>query len=259
MVPMADLHVHLLAALDDGPRTMEDAVAMCRMAYQDGTRLMAATSHQNQRWNAVTPEIIRDATEKLRAALEAEGVHIKVWPNAEITAQPMTGQDWDAGKLLSVGDRGHYLLVELPHGAFVDLMPMVQHLRSVGVRTILAHPEKEPEFLHGEGQIEALLEAGCLVQVSASSITDPKHHGDRTALRDWFKRGMVHLLASDGHSPKRRLPLMAAAYREVEKWIGTAAADRIAGEHGSAILNGFKLRVKPPLAPKKKSFWFAWW
>src|SRR5262249_8221937 len=154
------------------------------------------------------------------------------------------------GQLLSVSDQQRYLLIEMPHRVFVDLLPMVQALRQRGLRTILAHPEREPEFLYGDGQIEALIEAGCLVQVSASSVTDPRDPEERQALRSWFNRGVVHLLASDGHSPTSRPPLLAAAYREITRWVGPLAADRIASTHGMAVLAGRPLRVRWP-APRR--------
>jgi protein-tyrosine phosphatase len=259
MVPFVDLHVHLLAALDDGPRTLDDAVTMCRMASAEGVRAMAATSHQNQRWSEVTPDIIRTKTDELRNALRSESIPVILYPNAEITAQPETGQFWDEGRLLSVADQGQYLLVEMPHGSFVDLTPVVKHLRKSGLRTILAHPEKEMEFLHGNGLIEKFIDMGCLVQVSSASITDPKNKEDFVALKSWFKRGVVHLLASDGHSPKRRPPLMAAAHREICHWIGTAAAERISSSHGVSIVSGDRVRVPRPAAARRKQFWFAWW
>lgn len=257
MVPMVDVHVHLLAGLDDGPRTMDDALAMCRIAHADGTAVMAATCHQNARWQ-VTPEQIRKAAEELRAALERESIPIQVHANSEVTARPETPQDWREGKLLTVADKGNYLLIELPRGAFVDLTPIVRQLRIDGVRTILAHPEKEPELLHGNGLIEGLLEAGCLVQVSASSVIDPESPQDLAAVKTWFKRGIVHFLASDGHSPRRRLPQMAGAYREIATWIGSTDADRIAGGNGRAIVNGMKIRARRPVEPQRKS-WFARW
>ncbi len=260
MIPLVDIHVHLLAAMDDGPRTLEDAVAMCRMAGADGVRTMAATSHQNHRWCDVTPEGIRVATAQLRAALVSERIPVEVVPNAEITAAPETPLDWQAGKLLSAADQNQYLLVEMPKGVFVDLLPTVRQLRKGGIRTILAHPEKEPDFLYGEDLIEAMIEAGCLVQVSASSVTDPKNHEDSEALQNWFKRGMVHLLASDGHSPRRRPPLMADAFREIVNWVGISAAERIGSGNGLAIINGERVRVRRPLARERKKSWFAgWW
>ena len=45
MIPLVDMHCHLLAGLDDGPRSQEEAVAMCRMAYEEGIRMVAATAH----------------------------------------------------------------------------------------------------------------------------------------------------------------------------------------------------------------------
>src|SRR5262249_26522300 len=118
----------------------------------------------------------------------------------------------------------------------------------------------EDRFLYGDGTLERLIDQGTLVQVSASSVTDPKSPDERKALKAWFERGMVHLLASDGHSPRKRPPLMAAAYREICSWIGPAAADRIASPNGLAVLEGQRVRVPKPLPAKRK--WFAlssWW
>jgi protein-tyrosine phosphatase len=259
MIAFTDLHVHLLAGLDDGPRTSEDAVAMCRLAAAEGVRAMAATAHQNERW-PVTPAAIRCATAGLQAALRREKIPVTVFPNAEVTAQDDTALAWRSGKLLTVGDRGHYLLVEMPRGTFVDLAPLAETMRRGGVRVILAHPEKEPELLHCEERMEALLDAGCLVQVSSASITDPKSPADLAALKRWFERGIVHLLASDGHSPRRRPPRMMAAYREICRWVGPLAADRIAGLNGMAILSGRRLRVRPPLRLQRTGSWFGrWW
>ena len=92
----------------------------------------------------------------------------------------------------------------------------------MGVQSILAHPERQPEFIDDVRLIEALVEAGCLVQVSSSSVTDPPDWFNSEKLKDWFRRGLVHLLGSDGHSPRRRRPLMAAAYERIGQWAGAA-------------------------------------
>src|SRR5262249_58987186 len=129
------------------------------------------------------------------------GVGLSVMPCAEVTAHPDLETLWAEGRLLSVADRGKYLLVEMPHRLFVDLRPTARALERHGVRLILAHPERQPELLHEPGAIEALIAEGCLVQVSSGSVTDPESAADRRALRGWFRRGCLHLLGSDGHSP----------------------------------------------------------
>jgi len=42
---MIDLHTHILYGLDDGARSLEESIEMCRMAYQDGVRTVVATPH----------------------------------------------------------------------------------------------------------------------------------------------------------------------------------------------------------------------
>jgi protein-tyrosine phosphatase len=256
MVPLVDIHCHLLAGLDDGPRRMDDALVMCAAAYAEGVRLMAATAHQNPRWPDVTPARIRTATAALRDALAKAGCPMSVFPCAEVMAQPETVEDWQAHRLLSVADRGRYVLLEMPHGVFVDLMPMVRRLRQAGVRPILAHPEREAQFLHEGGVIEALIEAGALVQVSSASITDPRTAADGRALQSWFQRGIVHFLGSDGHSPTRRPPKLAGAFDRVSRWVGPAQADRIGSANGLAVAHGLPLQVAPPMPKAAASWWF---
>jgi protein-tyrosine phosphatase len=256
MLPLVDLHCHLLAGLDDGPRTLDDAVEMCRRAHADGTHLVAALAHQNERWPDVTPAVIRAAAARLVERLRADGVPLAVFPTAEVMARPDLDALWDAGQLLSVADRSAWLLVEMPHGLFVDLRPVVRRLRQRGVGVVLAHPERQPELLHEPGAIEGLIGEGCLVQVSASSVTDPRDAADRRALRRWFRRGCVHLMGSDGHSPQRRPPLLAAAYRQVRAWAGDIVADRVFATNGTALLSGLTLRVPPP--KPERSVWLRW-
>src|SRR6516162_11738731 len=44
---MIDIHCHPLPGLDDGAKTLEDAVEMCRMAAADGITHLVATPHCN--------------------------------------------------------------------------------------------------------------------------------------------------------------------------------------------------------------------
>src|SRR5207237_1459082 len=148
MIPLVDMHVHLLGGLDDGPRTRDDAVQMCRAAYDEGVRMVAATAHQNETYPDVSPERLRAATQQLVQDLHEHAVQLTAFPNAEVMAHPDMVESWKAGKLLSVADRGQYLLVEMPHGLFVDLRAIVSQLRELGVRPLLAHPERQPELLH---------------------------------------------------------------------------------------------------------------
>ena len=40
---------------------------------------------------------------------------------AEVIVHPDNASAWQRGEALSMADRGEYLLIEMPHGLFVDL------------------------------------------------------------------------------------------------------------------------------------------
>ncbi len=257
MIPLVDTHCHLLAGLDDGPRTDDDALAMCRIAYDEGVRMTCALAHQNDRWAEVTPERIRAATQRLADQLRLARIPLTVFPCAEVMVGPDTEADWRAGCLLSVADRGKYLLIEMPNGLFVDVRSLARRLIEAGVHPILAHAERYPELLEDTAALEELVRIGCLVQVSTKGITEPPAGSGAWELKSWFKRGLVHVLGTDAHSPRRRAPRYAEAYRQVVRWVGNTFADRICSTNGMAIVQGLHVRV-PEIVPRPRR-WFAWW
>ena len=240
-----------------GPRTQDDALAMCRLAYEEGTRLLCAGAHQNERYGDVTPDRIRTATRQLAELLQQQKLNLQIFPSAEVMVWPDLEQAWKSGQLLSVGDTGKYLLIELPHGLFVDLTGLTKRLLALGVRPILAHPERQPEF-EDTGLIEALVEEGCLIQVSSGSVTEPPPWLKGGHLKEWFRRGLVHFLGSDGHSPRRRQPRMAAAYEELLKWVGPSSAERIGGLNGFTVVQGRPLDLPPLLPARQRRWWLPW-
>ena len=257
MIPLVDTHCHLCAGLDDGPRTEEEALEMCRIAWEDGTRWIAATAHQNDRWPDVTPERIIASIERLAARLRAADLPLALRPTAEVMVGPDTLVDWSDGKLLGVANQRKYILVEFPHQVFVDIRELVARLREHGIRPILAHPERHPELLHDGGRIEQLIQIGCLVQISSASVASPNSREDERALKRWLKGGVVHLLGSDGHSPHRRRPLLADAYHRIGEWAGVNVADRIGSTNGLAVLDGRPLKVSKPEFARRRWFSFV--
>ena len=225
------------------------------MAWEDGTRAIAATAHQNLQWPDATPEAIRQAASELDCRLDDQGIPLAVYPTAEVMVGPNTEVDLQAGRLLTVSDQGCYLLIELPSGLFLDLRELVTNLVDAGVRPILAHPERHPELLHGEDTINELILRGCLVQVSAESITQRRYPQLTGGLEQWVKRGIVHLMGSDGHSPDKRPPGISAAYERLAEWSDWGVADRICSTNGMAVLEGLPLEIPRPLPARRR--WFS--
>lgn len=254
MFPLIDTHCHLHPGLDDGPADWDEALEMCRIAWHDGVRAVAATAHLSPSWPEATPERIRRSTRQLRKRLEAERIPLDVYPSAEVMVDPDLPEAWCRGELLSVADTSRYLLIEFPTGVFVDLREIVTELVESGVRPILAHPERCSDLLHAPDTAAELIRRGCLMQVVADSFTDrcSQLHGD---LRTWLRRGWVHLVATDGHSPYDRPPEFAEALENITRWSSPAVAERLCCSNGMAVLEGLPLVVPHPRPPKRK--WFS--
>lgn len=255
MIPLADTHVHLLAGLDDGPKTLDVALAMCRMLSSQGVRHATALCHQNDMYPANLPPLMQSTAQALTKALTERSIPLAVYPTGEIMLTPTSAEQFAAGTYQTVGGHGKFLLVEMPHGMFVDVLPLASALRTRGVRPIIAHAERYPELLHDPGLTERWIAAGCLIQATAQAYADPWNAADERSLKLWAERGFVHLFGSDGHGIERRPPRFIEGYRRLVKWAGASAAERIGCHWGIAVLQGLPVNVPPPAKPKKN--WFT--
>ena len=250
----ADTHIHLCPGLDDGPRDLDEALQMCQLAWNEGVRMAAVTGHQNDTWR-LTPEQIISAADQLAAELSSLGCPLELSPMGEVMLSADTFDDWQQGRLLSIGNHGCYLLVEFPHNLFLDIRDLTSEMAELGVRLVLAHAERYPELLHGGTLVDGLIRRGCIIQVSSAGLADPASRQDMKALRDWARRGVIHVMCSDAHSPRRRRPAMRAAYQQLAKWTNTKVAQTICWHNGAAVLAGESLRTPVPTPPVKR--WFS--
>jgi len=72
---MIDLHAHILPQLDDGAKTLDESIDMCRRSYQDGTRTMVATPHILEGIYPNRRSTILAKVQELNEAIEKFRVH----------------------------------------------------------------------------------------------------------------------------------------------------------------------------------------
>ena len=252
MLPLADTHVHLLAGLDDGPRTDDEALAICKQLAADNVRSATALAHQNPSYPDNTPERIQTAAKELAARLLEKKIPLSVVPTGEVVLSDDLVARYQDRRLQSVGGAGKYLLVEMPHRVFLDPRPAALKLKQLGVRMIVAHAERYEPMLHDPQFTIDCIASGCLIQVTAEAFSDFDER-DSLALREWAERGMIHLLGTDAHRLDFRPPRMREGYRALQRWIGPAAAERIGSIWGGAVLQGLNVNPPPP-KPRQKSW-----
>ena len=234
---MIDLHSHVLPNLDDGAKNLEEAVEMCRIAAGDGIRILAATPHYRPKVYENGEENIFSAVSRLQEVLDREGISLKLVPGVDILVSPEVIPFLERNPGLTFG--GRYALVELP-AQFVP--PSTEdfffRMRLKGFTPILTHPERNAAIQDNMRILEGMVDKGVLVQVTAMSLTgDFGDHIGVIAVR-MVKSGLAHLIASDAHSPRRRVPILSRARRILEELVGHEKARMMLEETPRRILQG---------------------
>ena len=246
---MIDLHTHILPAIDDGAGDWNEAVEMCRMAAADGCEALIATPHQRKMWVNEQPERIVALTRELQ---ERVGARPRIYPGAEIHVDSELLDDLatsDRGGLLPLAD-GPYLLVEFgaepPRVAPLDL---VHELLIAGWRPLLAHPEFIPFLAEDLDHLAELVRLGARAQITAMSLTGDFGPGVQRLVGEMIDRRLVHVVASDAHSPRWRPPGLSGARRLLERTWGEPLAERLTRENPAAVLAGEEIPAASPPAP----------
>lgn len=215
---MIDIHSHILPGLDDGAQSLQEALDMARLAVADGIKSMVATPHVETGLFPNTREAILKAVDELRYALQENDIPLTILPGAEYHLEPDLPHRVRQGELLTLNDKGRYLLVELPATLVPEYAVQIFYeLQLSGMTPVIAHPERNAGFAAAPSLLYNLVVRGALAQITAGSLAGYFGPGARAAARTFLKRGCAHFIATDAHSGKDRSPLLTPAKKEVAR------------------------------------------
>jgi len=245
---MIDIHSHILPGVDDGARSLDEALAMARIAAADGTTHLFATPHHIH-FTPLTRDQVAGRVDTLQAALDAAGIKLTIVPAFEVRLYPETLADWN-NELAGPLGNSRYFLAEPDFYHFDKAMVnLVLEFIEQGYVPVLAHPERIIPIQDDLSLIEPILERGGLVQVTTNNLVSPSQKADGVALssivtspkarataKELLRRGWVHVLASDAHNTLSRSPGLSAARDAAAEFVGMEQAEALVTTNPSAIL-----------------------
>ena len=249
-----DTHIHLLPGLDDGPATLEDALAMAEVAIADGITHAVATPHANYQFR-YEPEPVAALRQELQERL---GERLRLFTGCELHLSFENVQAAVAEPRRFSLNRGRYLLVEFPE--FFERRALggaLEQLVGAGATPVLAHPERNPVFQQHPEALDEYLRMGCLSQVTASSFTGRFGKRAQQCSAELLKREQLHIVASDGHSAQQRPPHFQRAFAFVEEQAGREVALALCRDNPLAMIEDRELPYWPEPAKAKKKGLFA--
>ena len=188
----ADRHTHILFGVDDGVKTLDDALAVLAVEEAAGISDVWCTPHVMEDMPNTT-KVLKERFLLLKAAYKGR---IRLHLAAEYMIDTLLEERLQNGDLLTMED--DILLVETSivagpivlHGILADMM-------RAGYRPLLAHPERY-RYLKDE-DYEKLHEAGVRFQLNLPSLLG--YYGETVRTRaEWIlKQGWYNAFGSDCH------------------------------------------------------------
>lgn len=211
---MIDLHCHYLPGIDDGSQSMAESLDLARASVADGITHAAMTPHIHVgRYDNLRSSVV-NATSQFQAALVDAGIPLQVFPGGEVrlTADIIDLLDQDEVPFLGTLNGYRILLLEFPYGQIpVGTEKLLHWLIGNRIKPLIAHPERNKAVMVNIERISPFVEMGCLLQVTAGSITGVFGESVRNTAELLLERGWVSVIASDAHNLLHRAPLLTQA------------------------------------------------
>ncbi len=235
---VVDIHSHLLPGLDDGSSSWQETLAMAQMAVAEGISTMVVTPHQLGNFAKNTGDQIRERTTELQRFLQSHQVPLNVLPGGDVRIEPEMMRGLQQSDVLTLADRGRHVLLELPHEIYFPLEPVLEQLGAAGYVGILSHPERNHGLQRSPEVLGPLVDHGCLMQVTAGSLTGLFGQASCELSKWMLNEGLVHVIATDAHGCKVRRPRIQQALRLVAQWTDSPTAQALGCQNPQSIVCG---------------------
>ncbi|WP_133470251.1 tyrosine-protein phosphatase [Paraglaciecola marina] len=236
---MIDLHSHILPNIDDGARSIEEAILMLELAIEQGVSTQVLTPHimpgrfDNKLLN------IEQAFLRFTAVARVHSLPIKLLYGAEVRIGHHIIEMVESNSLPYLGfyNGKKVFLLEFPR----DEVPfgsdnLIVWLLKRDIIPIIAHPERNIVFMEKREMLENFVRMGCLIQITAASITGKFGKKVQAMSEELLTGGMVNAVASDCHNLKGRAPDLGLGFDKLKSILNYETAHDLVFNFPKAII-----------------------
>jgi len=230
---VVDIHSHILPEVDDGPKSWDVSVEMCRTAAADGITHMVASPHANERYH-YDREYLEGLTSRLQ---ERVGNALKISLGCDFHLSYENIQDALAHPSRYVIAKTRYLLVEFSNYSVPQqTTDSFLKLGDCGMTPIITHPERNPILRESLQRVVEWAEQGCVVQMTGSALTGFWGERARRAAVWLLEHQAVHVLATDAHDLEKRVPILSTSRDAAAEICGPEVARALVEDNPAAIV-----------------------
>lgn len=251
---MYDIHCHILWGIDDGAKDIDDSIEMCKSSSERGIKRIIATPHFIEGESEVEPSALMSQVYLLNQEIKSQKIDIEILPGMEIFITPNIIELYEKGKIITLNCK-NYMLLELPlHGPLPNFLEdVIFHLQIKGIKPVIAHPERCRAIMKRPDIIYNLIERGCIIQINSGSLKGLYGMGPRKTAMKLLKHSMVHVIASDRHSSRRKALQFDKCYKVIKRKFGETMAEDLLKNNPLKIINGKNIDIFEPKEIKKRN------
>jgi protein-tyrosine phosphatase len=254
-----DIHFHILPEVDDGPKNLQQALEMARVALAEGISTIIATPHPDfDKGVGGLEETTRLVDEFRGQLLKAGIIGLNIVAGTEAYLEPDVLERLEKNQLITLNS-SRYLLLEFPPiNAPINIENFIFLIRNAGYVPVIAHPERYRYVQDNPECLANLVRLGCLSQVTAGAVWGKFGKRCQKTAEILIRHNLCHLLASDAHNPDVRPPGFSLCIPELERLAGVGAAEKYLFEVPGYILNNELYEPGSPEKIKSQTVWKFW-
>lgn len=193
-----DIHSHLLPAIDDGAKTIEDTFFLISELQKIGFEQFITTPHIMENIWDNTVAIISSNFINTSEALKKNNYSVPLRFAAEYMMDDSFTKNFQNNPLLTLKD--NYVLVEMSYlNAPMQLYDIIFELQVAGYIPVLAHPERYSFYHSNFNEYQKLKNSGCKFQINLLSTVGYYGLNVATIAKKLLSNGMIDFAGSDVH------------------------------------------------------------
>lgn len=230
-----DVHSHLLPGIDDGCRTLDESLACARVLVSEGYTHSFCTPHiwPNLPQNSIAN--IAANVRRLQTALDDNQIPLELIPGGEINLRPDTMQTAEA-ELVTYASHRRFILMDMWADRMPDFFePSVRWMQSLGLKVVLAHPERMRAVQLEPDLADYFDDLGLLLQGNLQCLADPPRTATRQVADMYLADGRYFMLGSDLHNLETLDHRIRGLHRAIEA-VGEEAVEQLTATNPRQLL-----------------------
>ena len=252
---MIDIHCHILPNVDDGSESLEESIAMAKIAESEGITKIVNTSHCHFDFKYKKGNELKLELEKFNQALKEENINIEVLLGNELYYTSDLIERFNELDFFSMNNSKYILMEFSPINFPKNIEDVIYEIKIRGYIPIIAHAERYKQVQEDVNIMLDCIKEGALIQVNASSILGKNGEKAEDTSKKLLDNNMVHFVATDAHSSNRRRPLIKDSYNYILKNYGKEVSEKLFIENPTAVIENRDISIlNPTKYEEKRSF-----